>query len=332
MTRMKYWQAANAALRQEMRRDPTIVVLGEDVAGGAGREPEGIVDAWGGPFGITRGLIGEFGSARVRDTPISEAGFTGLAAGLAADGYRPWVDIMFTELLPLAWDQLTNRIARSSYLSAGQLPMPLTIKTFGDCYSPVCHYPGLVCVAPSDAYTVKGLMAAAIRSDDPVVVFDNLKLLRHQGEVPDEDYVVPLGRARVVRNGTDITLLGIGATTSLCLQSAAELEAHGLSAEVVDLLTLSPWDTFGVRESVSRTGRLLVVDYDHPGCGLASTICATITETLWPRLLAPPSVIAPPPVPAMGMDGNPAMAALYMPDVAGVMRAVEALVGTKARR
>jgi pyruvate/2-oxoglutarate/acetoin dehydrogenase E1 component len=330
MTAMKYWQAAADALRQEMRRDPTIVVLGEDVAGGAGREAEGIIDAWGGPFGITRGLIKEFGSSRVRDTPISEAGFTGIAAGLAAEGYRPWVDIMFTELLPLAWDQLTNRIGRSHYLSAGQLHMPLTIKTFGDCYSPVCHYPGLICVAPSDPYSAKGLMTAAIRSDDPVVVFDHLKLLRHEGDVPEGTYLLPIGQARVMRSGADITLLGIGATTSLCLQAAADLEARGVAAEVVDLLTLSPWDVAGVTESVRKTGRLLVVDYDHPDCGLAASICATVTETAWGRLLAPPCRLAPPSVPAMGMDANPAMAAMYLPDAAAVAAAVTKLIGRAA--
>jgi acetoin:2,6-dichlorophenolindophenol oxidoreductase subunit beta len=326
VTVTKYWKAAADALRLEMQQDPRIVVLGEDVAGGGGREAEGIVDAWGGPFGITRGLIGEFGSARVRDTPISEAGFVGIAAGLAADGYRPWVDIMFTELLALAWDQLTNRIARSHYLSAGQLPMPLTIKTFGDCYSALCHYPGLVCVAPSDPYSAKGLMAAAIRSDDPVVVFDNLKLLRRQGEVPDEAYVLPIGRARVVRPGRSLTLLGIGATTSLCLDAAAELETAGHDVEVVDLLTLAPWDVAGVTESVRRTGRLLVVDHDHPNCGLAASICATVTRTAWDDLLAPPTFLAPPSVPAMGMDGNPALASLYYPDVPAVVGAVTAVL------
>jgi pyruvate/2-oxoglutarate/acetoin dehydrogenase E1 component len=326
VSRLKYWQAANATLRQEMQRDPKLVIMGEDVAGAAGREAEGFIDAWGGPFGFTRGLIGEFGAARVRDTPISEAGFAGLAAGLAAEGYRPWVDIMFTELLPLAWDQLTNRIARSNYLSAGQLKMPLTIKTFGECYSSLCHYPGLVCVAPSDPYTVKGLMAAAIRSDDPVVVFDNLKLLRSQGEVPDESYVLPLGKARTLTSGTDITLLGIGPSTALCVRAGEELSSRGISAEVIDLLTLVPWDVDCITESVGRTGRLLVVDFDHPECGLGASICATVTKTAWSSLQAPPTFLAPPAVPAMGMDGNPAMSALYVPDLAGVLHSVDSLL------
>jgi pyruvate/2-oxoglutarate/acetoin dehydrogenase E1 component len=332
MSRTKYWRACNNALRQEMARDPSVIVLGEDVAGAPGRADDGFVDAWGGPFGITRGLIGEFGAERVRDTPISEAGFLGLAAGLAADGYRPWVDVMFTELMPVAWDQLTNRIARAHYLSAGQLRMPITVKTFGECYSAVCHYPGLVCVAPSDAYTAKGLTAAAIRSDDPVVIFDSLKLLRTQAEVPDGDYVTELGRARVVRSGTDTTLLGIGATTALCQQAAAELEQAGISVEVVDLLTLSPWDVPAVTESVRKTGRLVVVDFDHPSCGLATEICARVTTTAWDRLLAAPVTVTPPAVPAMGMDASAAMAAMYLPDVAGVVAAVTKTAVTGSRR
>ena len=163
-----------------------------------------------GRSGLRVGLIQEFGAARVRDTPISEAGFVGLAAGLAAAGYRPWVDVMFTELLPLASDQIANRIARTRYLSAGQIRMPLTIKTFGECYSPLCHYPGLICVAPSDAYSAKGLVTAALRCDDPVVVFDSLRLLRHEDEVPEHSYALEIGRSRVLREGADVTLLGIG--------------------------------------------------------------------------------------------------------------------------
>ena len=336
MARLKYWQACNEALRLEMRRDPSVVVLGEDVAGGAGREAEGIVDAWGGPFGFTRGLVQEFGTDRVRDTPISEAGFVGLAAGLAAGGYRPWVDVMFTELLPLASDQLVNRIARTRFLSAGQIRMPLTVKTFGECYSPLCHYPGLICVAPSDAFSAKGLVSAAIRCDEPVIVFDSLRLLRHESEVPEENYVLELGRSRVLRTGTDLTLLGIGPSAQLCLTAAAELGSAGISVEVVDLMTLSPWDVTGVVESVDRTGRLVVVDFDHPDCGLAATICASVAERSWGRLLAPPTRISLLPVPIMGMDGNPVLSSLCTPsqdDVVRVARAIldEPLTGRSAR-
>ena len=164
------------------------------------------------------------------------------------------------------------------------------------------------------------------------MIFDSLKLLRSQAEVPDGDYVLEFGKARVLRDGTDMTLLGIGATTALCLQAAAGLEQAGISAEVVDLLTLSPWDVPTVTESVRKTGRLVVTDFDHPSCGLATEICARVTTTAWDRLLAAPVTVTPPPVPAMGMDASAAMAAMYLPDSAGVAAAATKIAGTGSRR
>jgi pyruvate dehydrogenase E1 component beta subunit len=329
----KYWKAVNDALRAEMRRDERIVLMGEDIAGAAGRADQGFVDAWGGPFGATRGLIQEFGPRRVRDTPISEAAFLGAAAGLAVEGFRPWVDIMFQELTAVAWDQLTNRIARAHYLSGGQRAFPVTVKTFGECYASTCHYPGLICVAPSDAYTVKGLTIAALREDNPVVIFDSMKLLRSVAEVPAESYVVPLGQARVLRPGTDVTLVGIGPATRVCLQAAGQLSEQQVSAEVVDLLTLVPWDRRTVLDSVRRTGRLLVVDFDHPSCSLGTDIVATVTEQAWPDLAAAPRRLSPPPVPAMLMDGTPAMAAMYYPTAERICAAATAMTsGGRARQ
>ncbi|MCU1491324.1 MAG: 2-oxoisovalerate dehydrogenase beta subunit [Acidimicrobiaceae bacterium] len=334
MRPLKYWKACNEALRLEMQRDPRVLVLGEDVAGG-GIGPDGEVrEAWGGPFGFTRGLIEEFGPSRVRDTPISESGFTGLAAGLAASGYRPWVDVMFTELLPLAMDQLVNRVSRTRFLSAGQLTMPLTIKTFGECYSPLAHYPGLICVAPSDAYSAKGLTAAAIRADDPVVIFDSLRLLRDECEVPEEAYTLDLGKARIVRHGSDITLVGIGPSTSMCLAAADALQEDGADAEVVDLLTLAPWDVEGVTESVRRTRRLVVVDFDHPNCGLGATICASVSELAWGDLASAPRRLQAAAVPAMGTDGNPDITTLCMPTLDEVLGAARSslLAGVTERQ
>ena len=325
MPERKYWQAVNDALRVEMRRDDRIVVMGEDVAGGAGREADGIVDAWGGPFGITRGLIAEFGKERVRDTPISEAAFVGAAVGLAAEGYRPWVDVMFQELSAVAWDQLTNRLARARYLSGGQRSFAITIKTFGECYSSTCHYPGLICVAPSDGYTAKGLMISAIREDNPVVVFDSLKMLRQKSEVPDGSYTIPLGRARVVRPGSDVTVVGIGPSVAVCVEAADALAGGGIEAEVIDLLTLVPWDRETVVGSVARTGRLAIVDFDHPTCSLSADIASTAADRAWGSLAAPPLRINPPAVPAMLMDGTPAMAAMYYPTASSVTKAVTCL-------
>jgi pyruvate dehydrogenase E1 component beta subunit len=325
-TTLKYWQAINDALRLEMRRDERILVLGEDVAGAAGRERDGLVDAWGGPYGITRGLIQEFGAERVRDTPISEAAFIGAAIGLAVDGYRPWVDLMFTHFAGVAWDQITNKLSRLHYQTGGQAKVPLTLKTFGTCYAPFLHFPGLICVAASDAYTVKGLTIAALRDDNPVVCFDNVHLVRQAMEVPEGSYTVPLGKARLLRHGSDITLIGLSASTSVCLDAATRLAEQGIEAEVVDLLTLMPWDIETVTDSVAKTGRLAIVDFDHPTCSLASEIIATLSERAEAPLLSPPLRLLPPNVPLSVEDGNPTLTKMYFPSADRVADAVERLL------
>jgi acetoin:2,6-dichlorophenolindophenol oxidoreductase subunit beta len=322
----KYWQAINDALRLEMRRDARVVVLGEDVAGAAGREHEGLVDAWGGPYGITRGLIQEFGAERVRDTPISEAAFIGAAIGLAVEGYRPWVDLMFTHFAGVAWDQISNKLSKLHYQTGGQASVPVTIKTFGTCYAPFLHFPGLVCVAASDAYTAKGLTIAALRDDNPVVCFDNVHLVRRSMPVPEESYTVPIGKARILRSGRDVTIVGISASTPICCDAAHRLAERGIEAEVVDLLTLAPWDVPTVTESVARTGRLVVVDFDHPTCSLASEIVATLSERAEARFLSPPLRVLPPNVPLSVEDGNPVLTEMYFPSEERVADAVERLV------
>ncbi|MFQ5879522.1 MAG: alpha-ketoacid dehydrogenase subunit beta, partial [Dehalococcoidia bacterium] len=175
---LPYWRALNEALHLEMRRDPTIVVMGEDVAGAAGRQDQGLVDAWGGPFGVTRGLIQEFGPERVLDTPISEAAFIGAGVGAAIGGLRPWVDLMFTYFAGVAWDQIVHKFAQEHWITAGQAHVPMVIKTFGPCYSPFVHFPGMKCVAPSSPYSAKGLTIAAIRDDNPVIFFEHKYLYR----------------------------------------------------------------------------------------------------------------------------------------------------------
>lgn len=328
---LKYWQAVNDALRLEMRRNERVIVLGEDVAGAAGREAEGLIDAWGGPYGITRGLIQEFGKERVRDTPISEAAFIGAAVGLAVEGYRPWVDLMFTHFAGVAWDQITNKLARARYQSGGQTTVPVTIKTFGTCYGPFLHFPGLICVAASDPYTAKGLTVAAIRSDDPVICFDNTRLIRQTMPVPVDSYVVPLGRARILRSGNDVTLVGMSVSTGVCKEAADILAERGIEAELVDLLTLVPWDIETVAESVAKTQRLVVVDFDHPTCSLASEIVATISELGITRFLSPPLRVLPPNVPLSVEDGNPVLTEMYFPSSERVAQAVEQVVLAPSR-
>ena len=313
-------QAVNEALRQEMERDASVIVMGEDVAGAAGREDQGFADAWGGAFGLTRGLLPQFGPERVRDTPISEAGFIGAAVGASATGLRPVAELMFVGFYGVCADQITNNAAKMHYMFGGKVKLPLTIITnvglsSGNAaqhsetlYSVFTHFPGLKCVVPSDAYTAKGLMAASIRDDDPVIIFLHKVLLgrttaglRHSSDrpVPQEPYVLPIGKANIVRVGTDITLIGIGHTTSLCLHAAEQLQSEGIDAEVVDLLSLSPLDKDTVLASVKKTRRVVITDEDYPRCSIASDLSALVAEEAFDYLDAPPRRVTPPhsPVP-----------------------------------
>ena len=279
---LNFGQAINSALRQEMERDRTVIVMGEDVAGAAGRSHLGLMDAWGGPLRATRGLIKDFGAERVIDTPISEMGFVGAAVGAAMTGLRPVVEVMFVDLIGVCYDQIVNQAAKMHYMMGGKVELPLVIRTAygtrGDkrsyggggaaqhsqtLYATLAHVPGLKVVVPSTAYNAKGLTIAAIRDNGPVVVLEHKFLgLQATGRVPDESYTVPIGKAEVVRQGKDVTLVGIGRTTHLCLEAAEQLSAEGTDAEIIDLLTLNPLDEAAIFESVARTHRLVIVDED----------------------------------------------------------------------
>ena len=306
--KLTFVQAINEAIRHEMRRDPAIIVMGEDVAGAAGRADQGFVDHFGGSFALTKGLIHEFGPERVRDTPISETGFLGAGVGAAATGLRPLVDLMFVGFVGVCGDQIFNNAAKMHYMFGGKVKLPLTIQTQTGAgsgsaaqhsetlYSIFTHFPGLKCVVPSDPYTAKGLQTAAMRDDDPVVVFQSISLMgaSFDIEVPEDDYVIPIGQSRVVREGQDITLLGIGHTTRTCLQAADELAAGGYSAEVVDLLSTSPLDEQTILASVRKTRGIVIVDEDYPRCSVAGDISALVAEEAFDYLDAPPRrVMAP---------------------------------------
>ena len=293
-----YWQALVEALRLEMQRDPSVILLGEDIAGAPGRAEQGFIDAWGGPFGTTRGLIKEFGPERVLDTPISETAFIGCAVGAAMSGLRPWVELMFPEFLGVALDQVMNNAARQHYYYGGKTRVPLTIKTWmnrwGLLYSMLVHIPGLKCVAPSDPYTAKGLMISAIRDDDPVVVFDHLDLLRTRAEVPEHAYAIPIGKSIVKKAGKDITIIGISKMTNACIAAATALAEDGVDVEVIDLLSMSPLDEETIRASVRKTGRLLIVDEDYERCSLARDIAALVTEKEFNILKSAPTSLTSP--------------------------------------
>jgi pyruvate/2-oxoglutarate/acetoin dehydrogenase E1 component len=331
--RITYSAAINETLRDEMRRDARVIVLGEDVAGGAGKQDQGIVDAWGGPFGKTRGLITEFGAARVRDCPISEMAFIGTAVGAAATGLRPVVDLMFIDFLGVCLDQLMNNAAFMRYMFGGKIDLPLTVSTMVGAgtgsagqhskmlYPMLVHLPGLKVVAPSSAATAKGLYAAAIRLDDPVIVCDHKLLLGSRGEVPEESYAIPIGKADVARVGGDVTLIGMSRMTRTCLDAAAALEAQGVDAEVIDLLSLSPLDEATVLVSARKTGRVVIVDEAFPRCNVGTDVAALIADQAFDNLRAPIKRVSPPHVP---VPFSPVLEKAFIPSVE---RVVETALG-----
>jgi pyruvate/2-oxoglutarate/acetoin dehydrogenase E1 component len=290
-------RAENEAIRQEMERDPSIIMLGEDIAGGAGRAHLGFVDAWGGPMGSTKGLIQQFGPERILDTPICEMSFIGAAVGAAITGLRPIAELMFVNFIGVSLDSVMNEGAFLRYMLGGQVKVPLVIKTAigvvamnpqngggtaaqhsGSMYSMFAHIPGLKCVAPSDAYTAKGLLTAAIRDDNPVVYFSHRKVGPTRMDVPEEPYALEIGKARTLRAGKHVTLVGISNMTNVCREAAAQLEAQGIDAEVIDLLSLSPIDEECLVQSVRKTKHLVVVDEDWPHCSVATSVAALVSD------------------------------------------------------
>jgi len=330
-----YIQAVNEAIHQLMESDPTVIIMGEDIAGAAGRADQGFIDAWGGPMRLTRGLIQKYGAARVRDTPISEAGFVGAGVGAAATGLRPIVDLMYAGFYGVCADQITNNAAKMHYMFGGKVTVPLTIMTnigagassaaqhSESIYSVFAHFPGLKCVVPSDAYTAKGLYIAAVRDDDPVIIFNHKLLmgLRAGPNVSEEMYEVPIGKARVLREGTDITLTGIGYTSQVCLEAAEDLAAQGYSAEVLDLLSVSPMDEEAILTSVEKTRKIVIVDEDYPRCSFASEVSAFVAENGFDFLDSPPARVTPP---HTNVPYSTALEPLYIPTRE---RVVEAALG-----
>ena len=341
---LTFSQAINEAIRQEMRRDPTVIVMGEDIAGAAGRAHLGFVDAWGGPLRATCGLITELGPERVLDTPVSEMGFMGAAVGAAMTGLRPIVELMFVDLIGCCYDQIINQAAKMHYMMGGQVQMPLVIRipygtrgwrlSYGGgaaaqhsqtLYSVLAHVPGLKVVVPSTAFNAKGLTIAAIRNNGPVVVMEHKFLgSAAKRDVPEDSYTVPIGRAEIVRSGRDLTLCGIGRMTHVCLDAADRLAAKGISAEVVDVLTLAPLDEATILESVMRTRRLVVVDEDTPTASMARDIAARIADKGFDWLDAPVKTVTAPdtPVPFAAV-----LEADYTPQMEQVLAVVHELLG-----
>jgi acetoin:2,6-dichlorophenolindophenol oxidoreductase subunit beta len=337
-------QAINEAIRLEMRRDPNIIIMGEDVAGGAGRAAQGILDGWT-PAMNSRGLIAEFGPERVIDTPISEMGFVGAGVGAAMTGLRPIVDLTFIDLVGCAYDQIANQAAKMHYMMGGKVDVPLTIRMSYGCrggggqtygggaaaqhsqtlYAILAHIPGPKVVVPTTAYNAKGLMISAIRDDGPVIFLDHKFLgASARVEVPSDPYTLPIGRAEVVRRGTDVTLCGIGRMTHMCLEAAEQLASDGVDAEVIDVLTLVPLDETTIVESVKRTRRLVVVDEDTPTCSMARDIAARVADKGFDYLDAPVKTLTAPETP---VPFSAVLEARYVPHAPDVVRVVRELIG-----
>ncbi len=299
-------RAMAEAIAQEMRIDERVFVMGEDIG------------PLGGVFGNTRGLIEEFGGERVRDTPISETAFIGAAVGAASDGMRPIVELMFVDFFGVCMDAIYNLMAKNTYFSGGAVTVPMVLMTStGGGYSDAgqhsqclhgtfAHLPGMKVVAPSNAYDAKGLMTAAIRDDNPVIFMFH-KALQGMGwlgtepgaivNVPEESYTVPFGKANTLREGEDVTIVGLTTGVHHGLKAAESLAEKGVSAEVIDLRTLVPLDREHVIDSVRKTGRLIVVDEDYRSYGVTGEIIASVAERDVSMLKAPPRRVAYPDIP-----------------------------------
>jgi pyruvate dehydrogenase E1 component beta subunit len=317
---MTFAEAIREAIAEEMRRDPRIFIMGEDISS----------DYY--LFPTTWKLIDEFGPERVRDTPISESAFTGAALGAALVGLKPIVEIMFADILTFAIDQIVNQIAKARYVNGGQLKsLPIVIRTrngtakyAGACHSQsietwFAHVPGLIVALPSTPYDAKGMLKAALRGNDPVIFFEHKMLYRLKGFVPGEDYVVPLGRANVVREGSDTTLVSSQLMLHEGLRAAVELEKEGISVEVIDIRTLYPLDKDTILKSVRKTGRLMVVHEAPKLYGPGAEIVAVVAEELTGFLKSPPKRIGMPHTP---LPVSPPLEDALIPNKEKIMKAI----------
>ena len=329
---LRYRDAFNETLRKELDFDENVFIIGEDISGGFDKDTKKPLDAWGGPFAATKGLVQDFGVERIMDAPISEAGFVGAAIGAALTGLRPVVDLMYFDFTTVAFDQLLSNAAKSRYMFGGQTKVPLTLfarsgsgtghaaQHSSAFYSILAHIPGLKVVTPSDPYSVKGLLSAAIRDDDPVFVVNDKKLINMTGFVPDQDYQIELGNGRYLRSGDDITLVGMSYTSVVCKEASEKLEKIGIDAEVIDLMSLSPLDEDIIIDSVKKTNRIVIVDEDNPRASMASEIAAIVSDKAFDYLDAPIKRVTAPhtPVPySKGLEDE------FMPDSNDVVKTVQ---------
>lgn len=319
-------QALNDAMREEMELDETVIIMGCDVG------------LRGNPFGVTRGLMDQFGEKRVRDTPISEASFTGAGIGAAAMGLRPIVEILYSDWITLAMDQIVNMAAKMRYMFGGKVNVPLVIRSpfgagggnaaqhsqsFENWFN---HIPGLKVVAPITPYDTKGMLKSAIRDNNPVIFFEHKRAYQLKGEVPEEDYIVPFGKAAIRKDGTDVTIVTYSLISLAVQQAAEDLAGEGISCEVIDLRSLLPLDYDTVMSSIAKTNRVVVVHEANLRGGLGSDIVAEIIDRGFDLLDAPPVRVGALNVP---MPYNLGLESAVVPNKDGIIAAVKKVLSNQ---
>lgn len=319
MREITYAQAINEALRECMREDERIILLGEDIG------------KYGGIFQVTAGLLDEFGPKRVIDTPISEAGFVGASVGAALTGMRPVVEIMFIDFTTVCMDMIINQMAKMHYMFGGRGTVPMVLRVnigagrgaaaqhSQSFHNFFMHIPGLYVVVPSTPYDAKGLMIEAINNDNPVIFVEHKKLYAEKGPVPEESYSIPFGQAEIKREGKDLTIVATSAMTLRSLKAAQEIAGQGIEVEVIDLRTLTPLDKETVLNSVKKTGRLIVADESHKTCGVAAEISAFVAEEAIYYLNSPIVRVCSPDTP---VPFSPPLEKAFIPDEQDILTAI----------
>lgn len=323
--------AINEALDQAMEKDENVLLLGEDIAGGAGvpHLEETNEDAWGGVMGVTKGLMPKYGRERVIDTPISEMGYMGAAVGMAVTGLRPVPELMFNDFIGFAFDAILGQGSKMRYMFGGKAKVPMTVRTMhgagasaaaqhsGSYYGMLGSIPGVKVVVPATPYDAKGLLLAAIEDDNLVVFSEDKTLYGTKGDVPEEYYTIPIGEADVKREGEDLTIVTIGKMLFVGLEVAEILEKDHVSVEVIDLRTVAPWDQQTIIQSVKKTGRLIVIDEANPHNNTATDIASVISDKAFDYLDGPVKCICAPHTPVPFATN---LEQLYIPDAQKVLK------------
>ena len=321
-------QAINEAIDLEMARDERVIMIGEDIVGGFGADGE--KDAWGGVLGATKGLYGKYGD-RLLDAPLSEAAYVGAAIGAATCGMRPIAELLFIDFVGVCFDQILNQAAKFRYMFGGKAETPVVIRALvGAGFSAAAqhsqmltpmftHIPGLKVVCPSTPADAKGLLAQAVRDNDPVIFCEHKALYSMKGEVPEGEYVIPFGQANIVREGKDATIVTYGMMVHRSLEAAKLLEKEGVDVEVIDLRTLSPLDINTVFQSVEKTGRLVVVDEASPRCNIATDISAQVCQEMFGKLKSGIRMVSPPHTP---VPFSAPLEKAYLPNGKGIAETV----------